>query len=213
MVKGVVMLKKIQNTFVILGVLTLLGISIGSSNPDVQVLSFIGCVVCCCLWGLIYYKSMMKEREVNEVRKEIDSLYSIVLHNDSVGYIKDYYRTKLVGLMAKDYLFIDDKEYVGKFSECCCLHAFCGVGGRWFEGEKYIIKDPFGAYFYAREIIKGRWPEAEPVIMGELACSVVYAQHVIGGRWLEAEANIMKDPEWAMVYTQCVTGGEWPDHV
>jgi hypothetical protein len=36
--------------------------------------------------------------------------------------------------------------------------------GRWPEAEPYIMKDPYDAYRYAKDIIGGRWPEAEPYI-------------------------------------------------
>ena len=61
---------------------------------------------------------------------------------------------------------------------------------RWPEAEPIILKDPYSAYEYAKEIIKGRWPEAEPTISKNSLAAYYYARDVIKGRWPQGEKAI-----------------------
>ena len=77
--------------------------------------------------------------------------------------------------------------------------------GNWTEAEPYIMKDPYYAYMYARDIRKkGRWKEAEPYIMKDPSSAFLYARWVIGDRWTEAEPYIMKNPFSAYNYKEFI---------
>ena len=73
---------------------------------------------------------------------------------------------------------------------------------RFEAGERAIIKSPFYAYCYARDIIKGRWPEAEPTIIKKPNYAYMYTKYIIKGRWPEAEPTIMKDEYWWNKYKE-----------
>lgn len=96
-------------------------------------------------------------------------------------------------------------------------------GKRWPEGEQYIMKDPFWAYWYTQDIINEfknlvnpreylglRWLEAEPYIAQDPFWAYIYAKNVInkdrklGIRWPEAEPYIMKEPGVARMYARDV---------
>jgi len=49
-------------------------------------------------------------------------------------------------------------------------------GKRVPEAEPAIMRNPYLAYHYAREVIGDRWPEAEPVIMRDPKLAYWYAR-------------------------------------
>lgn len=66
---------------------------------------------------------------------------------------------------------------------------------RRFElGEKSILKDPWYAVFYAKEILNGRWSEAETEILnGKYDFPILdYAIDVLKARWPEGEDRLKK---------------------
>jgi hypothetical protein len=73
-------------------------------------------------------------------------------------------------------------------------------------------KDPQGAFYIARTILKDRWPEAEPFIMKDPLYAYNYTYYVLGGyRWPEAEPYIMKHPRMATDYAFYILGERWPE--
>ena len=45
-----------------------------------------------------------------------------------------------------------------------------------------IIKYPYWAYYYAKDVIKGRWIEAENIIATDLFYAYHYAKNIIKGK-------------------------------
>jgi hypothetical protein len=84
------------------------------------------------------------------------------------------------------------------------------IKGRWPEAEPTILQDPPSSYYYALNVIKGRWPEAEPGILQKPVDAYLYALNVIKGRWPEAEPTILLDPFSAVGYANNVIKGRWP---
>ena len=75
------------------------------------------------------------------------------------------------------------------------IYAHDVLQRRWPEAEPYIMKEPWSAYGYAKDLMEGkRWPEAEPYIMKDPGSAYFYATDIIKDRWPEAEPYIMKDP-------------------
>jgi len=81
----------------------------------------------------------------------------------------------------------------------------------WKQAEPYIMKDPWLAYEYARDVLERRWPKAEPYIMKDPESACMYAHHILKHRWPEAEPYIMKDPESAYWYAVRVLKRRWPE--
>jgi hypothetical protein len=77
------------------------------------------------------------------------------------------------------------------------------------ELEPIIMKDPYDAYGYAKEIIQGRWKEAEPIIIKDPKYAYHYAMQVIKGKWIEAEQYIIKDPRYACLYALNIIKDRW----
>ena len=59
------------------------------------------------------------------------------------------------------------------------------------ELELIIIKDPYYAYQYARDLIKKRWIEAENIISTDSWYAYLYAENVIQGKLPENMHNAM----------------------
>jgi hypothetical protein len=71
--------------------------------------------------------------------------------------------------------------------------------------ELIIIKSPYYAYLYAKDIKRSRWIEAEDIISTELNCAYWYSRRVIKGKLPENMHNIMmlhclNNNEWAKRY-------------
>lgn len=71
---------------------------------------------------------------------------------------------------------------------------------RFPEAELEIIKHPYFAVRYAKEIIKDRWPEAESIILTDNYATYQYIINVIKDRWLEAEKTF--NTYWWSVYKE-----------
>jgi hypothetical protein len=67
------------------------------------------------------------------------------------------------------------------------------IGGRWIEAEPYIIRSPEWSFCYAQGVMKCRWREAEPRIMTDPYSIYRYAHDVIKERWIEAEKYMRND--------------------
>jgi hypothetical protein len=77
--------------------------------------------------------------------------------------------------------------------------------------EPYLIKDPYYAYLYARDV-KGRWIEAEPIIINSV-WAYYYARNVIKGRWIEAEQHIINDSASVYLYARDIIKGKLPENM
>ena len=74
-------------------------------------------------------------------------------------------------------------------------------GKRISELEPIIIKHPYSAYCYAKDIIKGRWFKAKSVIMKDAESAYHYANDVINGRFKQAEKVILTN-DWKNDYVE-----------
>jgi hypothetical protein len=79
--------------------------------------------------------------------------------------------------------------------------------------EPFIIKGPYCAYLYARDVIKDRWIEAEPIIINDSSWAYYYARNLIKGRWIEAENIISTNSEYAYRYALQVINGKLPENM
>jgi len=79
--------------------------------------------------------------------------------------------------------------------------------------ELIIIKNPYYAYLYARDVIKGRWIEAEEIISTDSECAYYYSRAVIKGRWTEAEDIISTNSYYSFLYSVDVIKGKLPENM
>jgi len=80
------------------------------------------------------------------------------------------------------------------------------------EWEKYIIKDPKAAMYYAKySLPHKRWPELEKLIIKEPELIYDYAKNNLLHRWLEAEPNLLKDVMTAIGYASDFGIIKWPN--
>ena len=79
--------------------------------------------------------------------------------------------------------------------------------------EPFIIKNPYYAYLYARDIIKGRWLKAESIFIKDSHYAYFYALELIKGRWIEAEDIISTNSQYAYLYAIDVIQGKLPENM
>lgn len=80
------------------------------------------------------------------------------------------------------------------------------------EWEKYIIKDPKAALYYAKySMPDGKWPELEKLIIHDPELIYDYANNNLRHRWVEAEPNLLKKPHTALSYASDFGIIKWPN--
>lgn len=70
-------------------------------------------------------------------------------------------------------------DITGKTTRQLYEHAYFELKARWPQAEPIIMRDPYLAYCYAKEVIHGRWPEAEKYIMSHHVWGKFYYTELI----------------------------------
>lgn len=101
------------------------------------------------------------------------------------------------------------EKVIAMDAEYSRLYARHFLKGPFPAGEKSIMKEPFQAFLYCKDVIGQRWYDAEGTIMKNPHAAYRYALEIIGGRWEDAEKHIMKSATWAGAYAEGVLKGRF----